>query len=462
MRIQSKFCPIGLFRTQLFASLTKESASGVFGNSETIQKIALRKVVGASAPIPFIGRPRILVKDPDLLQELRREVPEVIWTQAQSIEYGHLPKFIRDHAIRLHDGSMYCHPLFNEEGHRWITASLIACAPCEHEAWDIRNIHAFRIVQDAGSFCKVLSSYFNSKKITVTGKYALVEGGNALISWNRDREPAAIIGLNSLFKTLTRIRHESFYKQTQEELLHRLKKWKEDYAEPSARAFQMAYNWEKLIATDTIDDLAGNLCHNIPDEAERKLLWEKAFEFDVQLNWSAEIIAEEIKVPRERVAYVSQVQAHIDFSMTTDNRGNVFVDCDPDDRRACSLFQVIKRQLEEKKFNVIPVRGYFSKSNSDSNGRQKIVLANFMNGLFIPRVGRPPLYITTAASDKSSDLEAVFQTTMQPYAEVKFCVNGLGWGPDSLRHRLNNIGGVHCCTLELPLWTKIVLNSKKY
>ena len=317
----------------------------------------------------------------------------------------------------------------------------------------------------------------------MTGHHSVVEGGNAFITRNRAGEPAAIVGINSPLLTLLKLMETRFFEDSEEELNRRLERWKETHENPSPRGFQMATNWRKYTfwkgnpEVQRLDFLATcrnqyqlsredraallpipfldrellelsillqkkGFCRNqflrtLSLEADPRdrtnSLREEAFAFDVQLEWCKELIADDLGISVERVAWMLQEDDyHVDLFLFTDHRGNVFLHRSPG--KEASLRQN-ELELRSKGFHPIPLMGRFL------NGKSP--LANFMNGLIIPRRGEKPLYLTNETSPELRHLQTQFAESVGPYVEVHFIAG------DLLETLLTEDGGgFHCLTRE--------------
>lgn len=331
-----------------------------------------------------------------------------------------------------------------------------------------------------------------------------IEGGNCSLFLNLENQPSAIVGKHSLLLSFIALEEQGYFDENQD----KIKQLIAEIPSPSDISLKMARNLslysqqlpleielmeinEKIKRTKDIEEqnklslqkksngdkfaqqwknrteFNKLLAEDIRRE-DREKFYSAAIELEAKFQLTEALIAEELKIPKNRIAFVPQRRLHIDMELFYASQGIVFIH---DETSAMQLLTARKHpnrrmqttcenyykqaEKEEKIFKehreelvnaliniqVKPVRvaGVFGASGEHN--------LNFMNGLVIDHLNQSPLFITNGSKNQNFLMDS-FEEIIQKHLP-KFNISFLAQGSDLMEKILTeNKGGIHCLTWE--------------
>lgn len=308
---------------------------------------------------------------------------------------------------------------------------------------------------------KAALSYAKKHNLPYRQMLSSLEGGNVYVFFDLSHQTKAIVGIHSLVLTVIGLEEQGYF-ETNQEILQEISAGIED---PSDDAVRAARNITLYHAKKDFDgrlnafreqkrkmdfmksvELQASLTEELrktwgSEIAYRQLLtapvskenraqyFYQACEWEAKLILARRVIAEDLNVSVENIAFVSQKQFHIDMEMFIAPNGyDVYVD------EASSKISV-EEALEKIGCNVVSLPGVHKVSNES---------INFMNGVFVS-TPTGHVFITNGVQRKHSQLLSLFQRALlntNPGFQVDFLDETM---QDILT---NNGGGIHCLTWE--------------
>lgn len=306
-------------------------------------------------------------------------------------------------------------------------------------------------------------SYAKKHNIPHRQMLSSIEGGNGYVFFDSHDQPKAIIGIHSLVLTVIGLEEQDYFVRNQDIL----KKLSASIEAPSDDAVRAARNMSLYAAKRDFDSRfaafreqrqkmssieSGKLHTSLMEElkktwgnetAYRQLLtapireedkvqyFNQACVWEAKVTLAGQVIADDLQVPVENIAFVPQTHFHIDMEMFVAPNGvDVYVD------KASSQLSVTYN-LEKIGCNVVSLPGVHKVSNES---------INFMNGVFVS-TSSGPLFVTNGVRRKHDQLRRLFQETLlntNPSFKIAFL-------DETMQEILtNNYGGIHCLTWEKP------------
>ncbi|MBX7066957.1 MAG: hypothetical protein K1X28_06985 [Parachlamydiales bacterium] len=272
---------------------------------------------------------------------------------------------------------------------------------------------------------------------------SVIEGGNCKLFRGPDGAPRALIGYCSVLLTLLALEKTKTYQTP--EYLQFLIEYTSNHPEPKPESIQ--------IANELYPDAADPI--------------RSALEFEAKREYAKRIIAQELEIPLENIAFIHQSDFHIDLECFVSPCGRIVFLDDPktalkmleniadddlayqavsfiphaeSEMRKAELVEKNRQMLEGMGYKVVLIAGEFQ-------GRRRRM--NFMNGVCIGDT-----FMTNGTSN--CPLSAYFKWQFErcvkercPNMKVLFVADDT----DILEERLRANGGFHCMTWEEAMET---------
>jgi hypothetical protein len=315
-----------------------------------------------------------------------------------------------------------------------------------------------------------------------------VEGGNCLLFHARDGSPRALVGVASVALTLLALEKQGYFEENSAELEAKkasISDVEEDFLRMSRnraflREFLPAYEeYLKLQhqkrakeASDAYESLRvrfggitgakAKLLEPVA-AADRESFRAEGTEIKAKWEMAKDLIARELKIPRECVAFIPQTRYHIDFEIFTNDEGQVFIhdesmakaalDAYSPTRRETELFDGYKQSSNERIADAAIVKDETARAVAaigcepvfvpgcyeDKRNTQTL---NFMNGLFF-KDGTDSLFVTGLSGNDY--LDECFTKPVCRHTAMKI----ISIDPRLMAKVLNSShAGLHCYSWE--------------
>jgi len=292
-----------------------------------------------------------------------------------------------------------------------------------------------------------------------------IEGGNCRIFVGKDGRPKALVGYHSLLLSYLALEQAGYFRDNEErveKLAHRIDYPQEDSYRVARNLLLTKQQYEKRERYSSKDKILSK-----PTEPHK--YYELALEFEAKLRMTKEKIAEELGIPEDQIAFLTQENFHIDLEVFAGPEDVVFVH---DEESAISIIE--ERQKKGERERPI-LESYLKNAHSrldrslamraknqkaiesigcrvvrvagDFIGPQSEHRINFMNGLFLNDRHKPHFITNGTPSTslnhyiKSEFLERI--EAASPQLKVLFVDDQNARLPRSLG---DAHGGVNCMT----------------
>ncbi len=290
-----------------------------------------------------------------------------------------------------------------------------------------------------------------------------IEGGNCYVFFDSQGNPKAIVGIHSVVLTLIALEEQRYFDLTFNKEFVRLIA---SIDLPSDEAIRRARNWQHHKDLDG-GEAKGNakylekLMAPVIEEDREKYRGE-ARVWQAKEIIARRMIAEDLSVPLESIAFVPQKKFHIDMEMfVAPNKKDVFIDRSSRTPEAIEELQKVShRIIPVDGIHILEEKGWVDDESDDAgieNGMEGKELITFMNGVFAT-THYATHFITNAGCDtqKCLPLYQAFRKQIEDAREPGDAGFVVSFVPNMGKLITKKHGGIHCLSREYTSYTTIL------
>lgn len=405
---------------------------------------------------------------------------------------GHVT-FGRDWRVALLDGTHLIPYSLNEDD-VWLPYKSLL--PPQNKSIILDGISAGTGLGVEKKFHDVTVALSREQHIPVVEGRSCIEGGNCLLFTTKDGKPRALVGITSIALTLVALEKQGYFEEHKERLETKKASFthveKEYYRSAKNRnlakefmPYYMAVTAAKK-ARDTvaqakiyvemkekfggISGVTAEFLKDIEEDVEYLHYYLDALDIKAKWEMAQELIASELRIPLENIAFLPQLKYHIDFHVFANHEGQVFIHdeslakaalyrCTATTKEEAELIEKYKETSAKKMKDalewkdavvkaigaigceVVLVPGVFE----DSEGVHPL---NFMNALILQE-GSDSVLITA-----SSTLSSLNETFLSAISTRATALKVAGLDPRIMEDLLKSCtAGLHCISWEKKVST---------